>query len=34
MGGHHIPLLDAVYFTAETVTTVNYSNFSYMNQSG
>ena len=33
MGGHHIPLLDAVYFTAETVTTVNYGDFSYMNQS-
>ena len=32
LGGHHIPLLDAVYFTAETVTTVNYGDFSYMNQ--
>jgi Trk K+ transport system NAD-binding subunit len=27
------PLLDAMYFTAETVTTVNYGDFSYINQS-
>ena len=33
LGGHHIPLLDAVYFTAETVTTVNYGDFSYQHQS-
>jgi len=33
LGGHHIPLLDAVYFTAETVTTVNYGDFSFRNQS-
>jgi Trk K+ transport system NAD-binding subunit len=33
LGGHHIPLLDAMYFTAETVTTVNYGDFSYINQS-
>ena len=33
LGGHHIPLLDAVYFTAETVTTVNYGDFSYIRQS-
>jgi Trk K+ transport system NAD-binding subunit len=33
LGGHHIPLLDAVYFTAETVTTENYGDFSYMHQS-
>lgn len=33
LGGHHIPLLDAVYFTAETVTTVNYGDFTYMHQS-
>jgi Trk K+ transport system NAD-binding subunit len=33
LGGHHIPLLDAVYFTAETVTTVNYGDFSYIKQS-
>ena len=33
LGGHHIPLLDAVYFTAETVTTVSYGDFSFRNQS-
>jgi Trk K+ transport system NAD-binding subunit len=33
LGGHHIPLLDAVYYTAETVTTVNYGDFSYQHQS-
>ncbi len=33
LGGHHIPLVDAVYFTAETVTTVNYGDFSYIRQS-
>ena len=32
-GGHHIPLLDAAYFTVETVTTVGYGDFSFRNQS-
>jgi Trk K+ transport system NAD-binding subunit len=31
-GGHHIPLLDAAYFTVETVTTVGYGDFSFRNQ--
>ena len=33
LGGHHIPLLDAAYFTIETVTTVGYGDFSFRNQS-
>ncbi len=32
-GGQHIPLLDAAYFTVETVTTVGYGDFSFRNQS-
>ena len=31
-GGQHIPLLDAAYFTVETVTTVGYGDFSFRNQ--
>jgi Trk K+ transport system NAD-binding subunit len=33
LGGQHIPLLDAAYFTVETVTTVGYGDFSFRNQS-
>jgi Trk K+ transport system NAD-binding subunit len=33
LGDHHIPLLDAAYFTVETVTTVGYGDFSFRNQS-
>jgi len=33
LSGHHIPLLDAVYFTVETVTTVGYGDFSFRSQS-
>ena len=33
LAGHHIPLLDAAYFTVETVTTVGYGDFSFRNQS-
>ena len=32
-GGHPIPLLDAAYFTVETVTTVGYGDFSFRHQS-
>ena len=32
-GGHHIPLVDAAYFTVETVTTVGYGDFSFRSQS-
>jgi len=33
LGGQHIPLLDAAYFTVETVTTVGYGDFSFRSQS-
>ena len=32
-GGHRMPLLDAAYFTVETVTTVGYGDFSFRHQS-